>query len=213
VCKQCRGHFHVQEALNPVAHVAEKGVARRTVVCFDCGTELAVPINAESTMCKRCSRYVDLKDYTITNAVSKNFKTRGSFVVEPKGYIFNTETVVGDAILKGRFHGKLVADRSLAIYTTAEIKGSFTTGRLIIPAENHFRWKETIQTGSADIAGELAANLQAAGTVVLRSTARFFGDLKAGGLIVEGGAVIVGGMNVGPSVGKPASVAVLSEPV
>ena len=114
-------------------------------------------------MCKRCSRYVDLKDYHITNAVSKNFKTKGAFVVEPKGYVFNTETVAGDAVIKGRFLGKLVAEHSLTIYSTAEFKGSFKTDRLIIPAGNHFRWNEPIRIGSAEIAGELVANLDASG--------------------------------------------------
>src|SRR6267143_4617006 len=137
VCKKCRKHFHVQEVLQEVLKPARKTVARapqrRRITCFDCGTELEVALSAESTMCKRCSSYVDLHDYRITNAVSKNFKTKGTFVVEAKGYVFNTEAVVGDAVIKGRFWGKLVADRSLTIYSTADIKGSFKAGRLIIP--------------------------------------------------------------------------------
>ena len=36
---------------------------------------------------------MDLRDYTINSAVSKNFKTRGAFVIEPKGYVFNTEII------------------------------------------------------------------------------------------------------------------------
>jgi cytoskeletal protein CcmA (bactofilin family) len=140
---------------------------------------------------------VDLKDYRITSAVSKNFKTKGSFVLEAKGYVFNTEAVVGEAILKGRFLGKLIAERSLTIYSTAEIKGSFKTGRLVIPPANHFRWNEPLKLGSAEISGELVAKLHAAGTVVLRSTARLFGDLVASDLIVEEGAVVVGRMQIG----------------
>ena len=99
------------------------------------------------------SRYIDLKDYHISNAVSKNFKTKGSFTVEPTGYVFNTEATVGDAVIKGRFLGKLMAERSLTIHTGAEIKGTFaTTGRFIIPAANQFRWQEPIKVGSAEIA-------------------------------------------------------------
>src|SRR5204863_603339 len=134
---------------------------RRRIDCFDCGAELEVPVSAESTMCKKCSRYIDLKDYQINNAVSKNFKTKGSFVIEPKGYVFNTEATVGDAVIKGRFLGKLVATHSLTIYSTAEIKGTvtLTTARLVIPAANHFRWKEPLKVGSAEIAGELVNNI------------------------------------------------------
>jgi cytoskeletal protein CcmA (bactofilin family) len=196
-CKKCRGHFNVQEVLKPARKIVESKPEQRRVTCFDCGTELEVALTAESTMCKRCGRYVDLKDYRITNAVSKNFKTKGAFTVENKGYVFNTEAVVGEAVIKGRFLGKLVVERSLEIYSTAEIKGSFKAGRLIIPAENHFRWKEAIQVGSAEIGGELANDIHAERAVVLKSTGRLFGNVVATEFLVEEGAVFVGSARIG----------------
>src|ERR1017187_8625224 len=154
ICKECGRHFHVQEVLKPARKTPELTPTRKRITCFDCGAELEVAVTAQSTMCKRCSSHIDLRDHHIANAVSKNFKTKGTFVLEPKGYVFNTEAIVGDAVIKGKFLGKLIADRSLTIYSTAEIKGSFTAGRLVIPAENHFRWKDQIKVGSAEIAGE-----------------------------------------------------------
>ena len=148
-------------------------------------------------MCKRCSRYIDLQDYHIANAVSKNFKTKGSFAVEATGYVFNTEAVVGHAVIRGRFLGKLIAEQTLTIHTGASIKGTFAAGRLIIPAEDQFRWPDLIRVGSAEIAGELAANLRAEGVIILRATARLFGDLEGGSLVVEAGAVIVGYARIG----------------
>jgi cytoskeletal protein CcmA (bactofilin family)/ribosomal protein S27E len=196
-CKKCGRHFHVQEALKPAQKIQKRALDLRRINCFECGAELDVPASAESTMCKRCGRYLDLHDYHITNAVSKNFKTKGSFVVEPKGYVFNTETIAGEVVIKGKFHGKLDAERSLTIYSTAEFKGSFSAAHLIIPAENHFRWPEIVKIGSAEIAGELSASLHATGTVTLKSTARFFGNLDAANLVIEAGAVVVGKMNIG----------------
>src|SRR5882757_5726841 len=197
-CKKCGQHLRIQEILRPAPKAAEQGPARKRVTCFECGAELEVPVSAESTMCKRCSRYVDMKNYVINSAVSKNFKTKGSFVIDPKGYVFNTEAVVHDAVIKGRFLGKLLAEQSLTVYSTAEIKGSFKTARLIVPASNHFRWAEPIKINTAEIAGELAANLFASETVVLKSTARLFGDVEAQNLIVEEGAVLVGRIRIGP---------------
>ena len=197
VCKKCGQHLRVQEILRPAPKVAERGPERKRITCFECGAELEVPVSAESTMCKKCSRYVDMKNYVISSAVSKNFKTKGSFVIDPKGYVFNTEAVVADAVIKGKFLGKLFAEQSLTVYSSAEIKGSFKTARLVIPAANHFRWPEAIKIGSAEIAGELAANLQADATVVLKSTARLFGDVVAANLVVEEGAVVVGRIRIG----------------
>lgn len=202
ICKQCGQHFRVQEALNPTPKAASHVPQKRRITCFECGAELDVPASAESSMCKKCSRYLDLHDYRITSAFAKNFKTKGRFIVEPKGYVFNTETIAGEVVIKGKFHGKLKAEQSLTIYSSAEIKGSLTAAHLIIPEENHFRWPDPINVGSAQIAGELVATIHAAGTVTLKSTARWFGDLIAKNLVVEAGAVVVGKLQIGTAQGK-----------
>ncbi len=147
-------------------------------------------------MCKRCSSHVDLRDYSITQTVSKNFRTYGRLVVEEKGYLLNTDSLAGEVVLKGRFIGKIVAKRTLEIHSTASIKGTLSPGRLIIPVGNHFRWKELLSVGGAEIGGELAANLRSAGTVLLRATARLFGDVEAANLVVESGAVLVGAVKI-----------------
>jgi cytoskeletal protein CcmA (bactofilin family)/ribosomal protein S27E len=198
ICKKCGQHLRVQEVLHPARKTTGRAPRQKHVTCFECGTELLAPVSAESTMCKRCGRYVDLHDYRIASSVAKNFKTKGALVIEPKGCVFNTNTIAGDTVIRGKFHGRLTAEGSLTIYSSAEIKGSLTAARLIIPPENHFRWPETIQVGSAEIAGELAASLRVAGTVALKPTARFFGDMEAGNLVIEDGAVIVGTLRIGP---------------
>lgn len=202
VCKKCGQHLRIEDILRPAPKAVDKGPAKKQITCFECGAALEVPVSAESTMCKRCSRYVDMKDYVINSAVSKNFKTKGSFLIDTKGYVFNTEATVGEAVIKGRFLGKLFAEKSLTIYSTAEIKGSFKTARLVVPAANNFRWPEQLKLGSAEIAGELAANVLADETVVLKSTARLFGDIQAGNLVVEEGAVLVGQLRIGANNAK-----------
>src|SRR5262245_40072446 len=169
VCRQCRTHIQVRGGSNadwlvrrPLAALVEPkpAVEMRAVRCFTCGTLLTVPTTAESTMCKRCSSHLDLRDYTINEAVSKNFRTHGRFVVKEKGYVFNTESVVGEAVIRGRFHGRLVAERRLEILTGAEIKGSFQTGLLVIPAGQIFSWPQTVQVHNAEVGGELSGRLR-----------------------------------------------------
>src|SRR6266498_385145 len=200
VCKQCRQYFRLEDVLRTsaknAAHPPEPAREVRRVTCFQCGTELEVSPSAQSTMCKRCSSHLDLRDYLITSAVSKNFRTRGRFVVEEGGFVFNTESTFGHAILKGKVIGRIAAD-SLEIHRTAEIKGGFTAGTLIIPADTVFRWRETVGLNQADIAGELIANLQAVGVVKVRATGRLFGNIVGRGLEIEDGAVIVGSMKIG----------------
>jgi cytoskeletal protein CcmA (bactofilin family) len=199
VCKKCRKHYRVQEQLQPAAPVPPPQRDTRRVQCFNCRTELDVPAAAQSTMCKKCSSHVDLRDYTITNATSKNFKTRGRFVIEEGAYLFNTDTIANEVILKGRFLGKLTAEKSMEIYNTSELKGTFTANLLIIPSGQRFRWPDPLQLGGADVSGELVANIRAKQTVTLRASARLFGDVEAAGLVIEPGAVFVGQAKIKPS--------------
>ena len=130
LCKKCHEHFRLEEALHPAAEPAKPQFEQKQVRCFQCGTDLAVPVAAASTMCKRCGSHVDLADYRITQTVSKNFRTHGRLVIEEKGYVLNSEAQVGEAVVKGRFIGKLVAAGTLEIHSSANIKGSFTAARL-----------------------------------------------------------------------------------
>jgi cytoskeletal protein CcmA (bactofilin family) len=197
-CRACGGYFQLQAALHPSPKPVEVAVKQRRIACFDCGAEWDVAVTAESTMCRRCGNYVDLKDYRITSTVSKNFKTKGTFILEAKAYALNTDSLVGDAIIRGRLVGRIVAERSLTLHSTAEIKGTFKTARLIIPEDNRFRWPEPIRVGGASIGGELSGDLHADGTVLLKAGARLFGSVTARNLVVEAGAVMVGQANVGP---------------
>ncbi|HEV2455689.1 MAG TPA: polymer-forming cytoskeletal protein [Verrucomicrobiae bacterium] len=202
ICKGCGRHLRVEEVLNPQIKAAGPAFKKKLISCFECGAELEVPAAAESTICKRCSAYVDLHNYNITNALAKNFKTKGEFTIELKGCVFNTESVVGDAVIRGKFHGKLRVERSLTIYSSAEIKGNITAEHLVIPDKNHFRWDSQIRVGSAEISGELTADLRAEAAVVVKAAARLFGNVDACSLVVEEGAIVVGRMQIGPRTGE-----------
>ena len=196
-CKSCGGYFRVQDVLKPTRRKADRRLDQRRIHCLDCGLELHAPASAQSTMCKRCSSYLDLRDYRIIRAVSKNFKTVGTLAIELKGYVFNTESHVGQAIIKGRFLGKLVTQGDLILYSTAEISGTFHAGCLVIPATEHFRWKSPIKARSARIAGELVADLKVEDTIRLEATARLFGSIQARHLVIEEGAILTGKAKIG----------------
>jgi cytoskeletal protein CcmA (bactofilin family) len=197
ICQQCHLHFRLEGMGPGGADPAQPEAEQRKVRCFKCGAELTVSVTAASTLCKRCRSHVDLANYRITQTVSKKFRTHGRLLIEEKGYVLNSDALVGEAIVKGCFIGRLVAEGTLEINSTANIKGSFTAGQLVIPAGQYFRWTEPLPVGAADISGELVATLQASATVWLRATARFFGAVQARNLVVEPGAVFVGTARIG----------------
>lgn len=197
LCKSCHEHFRVQEALRPAAPSTPRTIEQRRVRCFQCGTELEVAKAAASTMCKRCSSYVDLADYQISQTISKSFRTHGRLVLEEKGYLLNTESLVGEAVVKGRLIGKLATEGLLEIHSSATIKAALLPGRLVIPAGHHFRWLQTLNVRDAEIGGELVADLAGTGTIILKSTCRLFGNVSGANLVIEAGAVFVGAARIG----------------
>jgi cytoskeletal protein CcmA (bactofilin family) len=197
LCKECHEHFRLQEALHPTVRAAQPVIEQRRIRCFQCGTELEVSKAAASTMCKRCSSHVDLSNYEISQTFSKSFRTHGRLVLEERGYLLNTESLVGEAVLKGRLIGKLATEGILEIHSSASIKGTLLAGRLVIPAGHHFRWAQPLTVQDAEIGGELVADLIGKGTVMLRSSARLFGNVTATNLVVDAGAVFVGAAKIG----------------
>ncbi len=201
VCKKCRQHFRPGEVARakpaPAAKQQEKPHNTREVTCFQCNTVLNVAEGAESTMCKRCSSHIDLRDYVINQAVSKNFRTHGTFTVGEKGNVFNTEAEVGDAVIRGRFLGKLNAHRTFTLYSPTDFKGTFKAGMLIVPEGVKLLWTKALEVHSVDIAGELVSSFNIPGTVILRASAHLFGDVQAANLIMEPGAVLVGQVKIG----------------
>jgi cytoskeletal protein CcmA (bactofilin family) len=187
--------------LHPASQPSKRDIECRIVECFQCGSELEVAQTAVSTMCRRCSSHVDLSDYHVTQTLTKSFRTHGLLVIEQKGYLLNTEAVVGDAIIKGRLIGRITAHRTLEIHSTARIEGTFTAGQLIVPTGQCFRWPEAIRVSNAEIRGELAGSICASGTVRLKSSARCFGDLEAANLVVEEGAIFVGEAKIREQIG------------
>ena len=197
ICKQCHQHFRLEQVQRLPAPLAKLQFEPKQVRCFHCGAELTVPVAAASTICKRCRSHVDLANYRVTQTVSKKYRTHGRLVIEERGFLFDSEALVGEALVKGRFIGRLVTEGTLEINSSADIKGSITAGRLVIPVGHHFHWPESLPVEAADISGELVATLQASGTVRLSATARFFGTMKARNLVVESGAVFVGAARIG----------------
>ena len=197
LCKTC-GHRYLS------GYLQEPVAPQRPVSCFDCGASLHVAVGALTTLCKKCSSHIDLRDYLITSTVFQHFKTQGKVVITEKGCVHDTNAMVGEAVLKGTFIGRLTVERALTIHPTTHIQGTFRAGKLIIPENTQFRWPVAIGVGAAEIGGELAADLKAEALVLLKATARFFGRVQAAHLIVEPGAVFVGAAEVG--VGRVPSV-------
>ena len=111
--------------------------------------------------------------------------------------MLNTESLVGEAVVRGKLIGKLATEGTLEIHSSANIKGTLSPGCLVIPLGHRFGWAQPLKVRDAEISGELVCDVVGTGTVILRATARFFGTVTASNLVVESGAVLVGNARIG----------------
>jgi cytoskeletal protein CcmA (bactofilin family) len=90
--------------------------------------------------------------------------------------------------LQGKFEGEVKTSGLLHVDREASLTGE-------------------VKAGNVRVDGSVRGNLTAAGRVELRQTADHEGDLTAGKLVVEEGAVFKGHVSVGPNASKAAGVA------
>ncbi len=86
--------------------------------------------------------------------------------------------------LQGRFEGEVKTPGVLHIDREATLTGD-------------------VKAGNIRVDGTVRGNLNAGGRIELKQTSDHEGDLTAGKLIVEEGAVFKGHVTVGPAAGKP----------
>lgn len=79
----------------------------------------------------------------------------------------------GDIIIYGKIHGDIITDGTITIFSGSEIKGKMNGANL-------------------NIGGHVEGNINAVGKVALGDRAFLRGDIKAGQIVIEDGAVFEG---------------------
>ena len=94
-------------------------------------------------------------------------------VIDTATTIVANITGAGDLVVRGRLQGTVSLQGKLQIEPGAEVQAD-------------------VDVGEADIGGDLRGDLQCSGRVILRREGRVIGQLRAGRLVVEPGAIIQG---------------------
>ena len=107
-------------------------------------------------MCKRCSTHIDLRDYQITNAVSKNFKTKGQFVIEiPKTWRV-TFGYVNPAVRESGYRD----GHCLRVYEGEKLRAVYANVQSFRDLSIPLARKVSKETGSAEWTMDSAGNFE-----------------------------------------------------
>lgn len=123
----------------------------------------------------------------------------------------DSPSVIGSDV---RIRGRIDSEGELAIYGCVEgdivHRGRLTIGTGASCVSN-------IQAEEMELGGEVRGNVQVQGTLVIRGTARLFGDTWCQSLQIEQGAIFSGANHMGEEIPSPAPAPVVtlavSEPV
>jgi len=143
-CKNCKRIFNVKKViesqieyqdeidLNPKSYAVQKpernySTDSKIIICSSCKTKQDVPTVAISTFCKKCGQRINLQDYKKNDFFRGDIETKGVLYITASGQV-NGNVCVGEAIIDGKFKGKLVSDGLVKLQP-----GSFFSGELYAP--------------------------------------------------------------------------------
>ena len=108
---------------------------------------------------------------------------------EPR--IKEAETIIGPSVkVKGNFHGQ--GD----IIIEGLVEGSVKTNNFLLVGEKA-KITASVEAKNAKIGGEIVGNINVAGYLEIKSSAKIRGDIKASQLSVEKGAIVNGNCQMG----------------
>ncbi len=130
-CKNCKKIFNVKKAIDLENNSSSDGdkpkdysTESRSISCPSCETFQDVPVIAISAFCKKCGHRINLQDYKKSNFFRGDLETKGSLYITTTGEI-NGNVRAGEAIVEGKFNGKLFCEGSVKLQS-----GSFFFGEL-----------------------------------------------------------------------------------
>jgi len=221
-CRKCGEHFRVGVAVSEGIVVATlrppakeggwlAGARQafgprgpRHVVCFDCGAEQDVAPAARSTICPSCSSYIDLTDFKIDNASTKNIRTRGILHIGPKGDLSATRAECADAIIEGRLRAELYASGPVRVLVKGKVFGGITASQITIEKKAVAECSRTLHCARLEVFGTLQGDVVVTGAVVIHKHAKLIGDIRACSIQVDKGGFFEGAMAIEPAATKSA---------
>jgi len=160
----------------------------RNVLCEHCLREFTAPVAANATHCPRCGAYLLLHDYEIDEDWDEEIVTRGNVVVLRHGVISETSVVCHDFTLQGRLDAPVRCTGTFLVRRSGLIRKKVHCAKLRIERGAKVKFIYPVETGSAEIHGEMIGSIRATGPVVLHKRSAVVGNITTPSLVAKPGA-------------------------
>jgi cytoskeletal protein CcmA (bactofilin family) len=217
MCRQCGAHFvpsapKLQVRLRPkdeaVEPVADPSLLRRLegfwnkhhsaiIECFDCKATQEISSAATSTICPKCSKHIDLRDYKITTSFSRLIRTNGQIHLTAKGDLSSSNVTCRSALIEGKLRGNLNCLGTATINFIGKIPGRLTAEHILVERKSVVQFFRRVRVKSIEIRGRMTGEIIAEGTVVIHRNALLDGNVTAKSISVEKGGIFCGQLIIG----------------
>ena len=171
----------------------------REISCFNCGYTYKAIAEAQSSQCPKCSGYVSLMDYDITDHWNRRIQTCGDVVIQKSGVVSGVTLQCHDLTVLGELAGSVECTGDLIIRSHGKIIGKVNCRNLRVEKGAKVEFLNPVTATSAFIDGTVRGQISCSGPVTLEKRAQLQGLVRTTSLIVKPGAKHTGTIEMVPA--------------
>ncbi len=161
---------------------------RREVMCFSCGHSFSTIGEAQSSQCPKCSGYVSLQNYEISEHWNRRIETRGDVIIQKTGSVSGVTLRCHNLTVIGELAGSVECSGDLTIRSHGKIIGTVQCRNLRVEKGAKVEFLNPVKAATAYIDGQVRGQISCTGAVTLEKRAHLLGLVRTSSLIVKPGA-------------------------
>ena len=160
----------------------------REISCFGCGHTYTAIGEAQSSQCPKCSGYISLLNYEITEHWNRRIQTCGDVVIQKAGVVSGVTLRCHNLTVIGELAGSVECTGDLVIRSHGKIIGKVTCRNLRVEKGARVEFLNPVTAATAFIDGNVRGQIFCSGEVILEKRAHLQGLVRTTSLIVKPGA-------------------------
>jgi cytoskeletal protein CcmA (bactofilin family) len=167
------------------------------IECFDCKATQEISSAATSTICPKCSKHIDLRDYKIATSFSRAIRTHGQIHLTAKGDLSSSSVTCRSALIEGKMRGNVLCLGTATINFIGKIPGRLTAEHVLVERKSVVQFFRRVRVKSIEIRGRMTGEIIAEAAVVIHRNAMLDGNVTAKSISVEKGGIFCGQLIIG----------------
>lgn len=168
----------------------------RHVSCFNCAHSFTAIAEAQSSQCPKCSGYVSLLDYEISDSWNRRLQTCGNVIIQKTGKVSGATLQCHHLTVLGQLASSVECSGDLVIRSHGKILGTVTCRKLRIEKGARVEFLHPVTAETASIDGSVRGQIFCSGAITLEKRAHLQGLVRTSALIAKPGAKHSGSIEI-----------------